>query len=250
MSLKLRQDEILRILEKQGYVTVQYLSEILHYSTATINRDLNALQKQKLVTRSYGGVELEKNRSVIPLQFRYKKMRIEKRNIARVAASYIKSGDSVFIDASTTAQYMSQYLFDKKDIHVITNNMLLASQLSEYDVDTVCLGGRVVEAPGMLSGIETVENAMKYRVDKLFFSARSFSEDGNIASSSIYHVLNSIMLKNSKQAFFLADHEKLSNDFSMSLCSFSDVHTVISDYEFSEEMKKNYPSTEFVYVTK
>ena len=101
MSTKLRQDAILDILSKQGYVSVQYLTEILHYSTATINRDLNALQNKKLVVRSHGGVELCQSQ-YIPIFFRSHKMQVEKRNIGRTAAGYVKDGDVIFIDGSTT----------------------------------------------------------------------------------------------------------------------------------------------------
>ena len=43
-----RIDAVLRIIKEQGYVTVKYLCDELHYSTATINRDLNDLQKKKI----------------------------------------------------------------------------------------------------------------------------------------------------------------------------------------------------------
>ncbi|MBR5459745.1 MAG: DeoR family transcriptional regulator [Clostridia bacterium] len=37
MYQKERLDEILEILKASGYVTVKYLTERLHYSTATVN---------------------------------------------------------------------------------------------------------------------------------------------------------------------------------------------------------------------
>ena len=43
MYQKERMDAILDILKVNGYVTVKFLIEKLHYSTATINRDLNML---------------------------------------------------------------------------------------------------------------------------------------------------------------------------------------------------------------
>ena len=41
-------DAIVDILKQNGYVTVKYLTEELHYSNATVNRDLNLLEKQTL----------------------------------------------------------------------------------------------------------------------------------------------------------------------------------------------------------
>ena len=57
MSQKLRQEKILQIVEARKYVTVRELIYILQYSSATVNRDLNALQALGLVQRSRGGVE-------------------------------------------------------------------------------------------------------------------------------------------------------------------------------------------------
>ena len=51
MYQKERLDEILDILKTHGYVSVKFLTEKLCYSTATVNRDLNVLEKQKLVHR-------------------------------------------------------------------------------------------------------------------------------------------------------------------------------------------------------
>ena len=39
-------------------MTVGELTSLLHYSTATINRDLNTLEEQRAVIRNYGGVRL------------------------------------------------------------------------------------------------------------------------------------------------------------------------------------------------
>ena len=74
--------KILDILREHGYVTVKFLTQELHYSNATINRDLNVLQAQKLIKRSYGGVELMK-KSGTSLIFRYNKMRPAKNKIAK-----------------------------------------------------------------------------------------------------------------------------------------------------------------------
>ena len=129
MSQK-RIDVILGIIKEQGYVTVKYLCDTLNYSTATINRDLNDLQKQKLIVRHYGGAELVKRKGV-PLAFRYHKMRPAKRMIAKEAAKLIKDGMTVFIDGTTTTHYIGDYIKNIKNLTVITNNLNLASHLSE-----------------------------------------------------------------------------------------------------------------------
>ena len=244
MSQKIRQEQILNILTRQGYVTVRYLSDVLQYSTATINRDLNALQSSGQVKRSYGGVEAVSNKHLPPLvqrQFYHKR---EKRRIAEIAVEQIQNGDTVFLDGSTTVQYMAPFLGTKKDLHVITNSLRLALELGERNLRVTCLGGSIIEHPYVLGGEETVENAMRYRPDKMFFSVGHITLDGQIRDAQ--YLLYKTMLKNSTEVWFLTDRTKLSRHFSGVLCDFSALTGVISDFDFPEETQARYPETKFI----
>ena len=244
--MKKRLDLIIDILKQQGYVTVKYLTEQLHYSTATINRDLNALQKQKLIKRHYGGAELVENQGT-PLVFRYHKMRPVKNLIAKRAAEFVEDGDTLFIDASTTTQYMAQYLVDKKDITVITNNMMLVTYLSENGVRCICLGGEVVEIPYMLGGDDAINVALGYHAEKMFFSTAGFSEDGKIYDG-VYMMLHRIMSQNSDKVFFLADHDKLCKNNQRIFSDLSGVDYFVTDYDFCGETLKKFGHKKFVLI--
>ncbi len=247
MHQKERIRVITELLQKHGYVTVQFLTEELHYSSATINRDLNAMQAQKLVKRSYGGVELLKSRSV-PLLFRYNKMRPAKNKIGKKAAEWIHDGDTIFIDSSTTAQYIGKYITDRKNLTVITNNMALASFLGEHTICVICLGGKIVEPPSMLCSEETVEQVRKYGADKMFFSTGGCSKDGKIGSSGPYYLMHKAMLAQSNQSFFLVDHEKLTDTCREYLGTLEDVDHIITDFCFADEVKDRYKNTGFIEV--
>ena len=250
MSQKIRQEQILHILEERGFVTVRFLTNALHYSSATINRDLNAMQTLGLVKRSYGGVEGAKRDRALPLPLRQIYMKKEKRRNAEVAASLIENGDTVFLDASTSVQYMAPFLADKKDLRVITNSMLLATELAEYDFEVICLGGRIEERPHVLCSEETVENAAKYRPDKMFFSFIRVLSSGHVCTNGGYqYLLYRQLLKSSRQCYLLTDHSKLAKDGDQVLCDFGELSGVISDLEFPEEVKKAYPNTRFICTT-
>ena len=250
MYQKERIENITEILKKNGYVTVKYLTEELHYSTATINRDLNYMQKQRLIKRSYGGVELLK-RKYVPLVFRYNRMRTAKNLIAKVAAKHISDGDTVFFDGSTTTQYISKYITEKKNLTVITTNMALASFLSEYGITVILTGGKIVEAPYILGGEDTVENAMKYSVDKFFFSTGATTPDAKAYTGGYSHLLFNVMINNSKESFYLADHGKLTNENPTTakvLCSPDKITHYITDFSYPQETKKKYPNIDFIEV--
>ena len=55
MLTEQRQEEILRLLNQKGSVTLQELKEYFHTSESTIRRDLNALDKKGVLTKVFGG---------------------------------------------------------------------------------------------------------------------------------------------------------------------------------------------------
>lgn len=246
MYQKERIENILGILKANGYVSVKYLTEQLHYSTATINRDLNVMQKQNLVTRTYGGVELVKRKGVA-LPFRYHLMKPVKNKMGEIAASLVNDGDIIFMDGTTTTEYIGKYLVNKKNITVITNNISLVAYLSQYNIKCICLGGEMREAPSMLGGDIAIENAMKFNADICFFSTYAVSTDGMIGGT-MYELLHTIMIKNSKKAYFLSDHDKVGIQFTNNLVSLGDIDGIITDYKFSDEIKKKYSDTEFIEI--
>lgn len=244
MSLNIRQQQLLDILEKRGYVTVRDLVNTLHYSSATINRDLNKMQTQGLLKRSYGGVEPVKRGSLPPFPQRQYYMKKEKRRIARQAAALIQNGDRIFLDASTTVQHILPFLSEKKELMILTNNLRLAIDLSDFDFDVICLGGLVTERPYVLNSEDTIEIAQKYRVDKMFFSVDCITMDGHIHSTQ--HLLYKTVLRNSDEAYFLTDKTKLVEKVDKILCDFSAVTGVISDFEFPPDTCAAYPNTKFI----
>lgn len=247
MYHKERLDTILALVEERGYVTVKYLIENLHYSKATVNRDLNTLAQMGKLKRTWGGAEPIEVRE-IPVMWRYEYGKPIKKRIAKRACELVADGDTLFIDGSTTAQYMGEYLTEKKDLHVLTNNMALAAFLAERGVQVTVLGGRVLEAPYMLAGADTVEAAAKYRADKCFFSTRDVTEGGEMSyADDIYYSMHRTMMRNSEHVVYLVDSEKVGRRGGrVVLGDFSLVDTVISDHDFTKETKDSFPDVEFL----
>lgn len=247
MYQKERMEKILALLKQYGYVTVKQLTEELFYSKATINRDLNLLEQAGELRRTWGGVELTTPRSV-PVLFRYERAKPVKKRLAKRAAEIVENGDVIYIDGSTTAQYMGEYLLDKEELHVLTNNMALAMFLSEYGVDVTVLGGKIMESPYMLAGTDTVEAVHHYRADKCFFSTSNASSDGEMAyESDIYFSMHKAMMRNSDMVIYLVDNDKIDRPGGrVILGDLSLVDTIITNHTFSNTTKERYPNTDFI----
>ncbi len=248
MYQKERIDKILGILRENGYVNVKFLCDEIGYSKATINRDLNLMEKQKLIERSYGGVELIE-RQDIPLKFRYHKMRDVKKRLCRAAADLIKDGDIVFIDSSSTTEYMVPFLTKKNNVTIITTNIAIVTYLSDFDnINVICLGGNIIEPPSMLGGDLSVKNAMAYKADKLFFSTHSIGYNGEIGGSGVYSLLLNVMASNSDKVVYLADHEKVNLHSKNVVMSFNEIDVIVTDHIFPDDVKSKYKALEFIEV--
>ena len=239
---------IIELLQKNRYMSVKQLAESLDYSIATLNRDLNMLEAQNYLRRSYGAVSLIGDKP--PLVDRYKIMRKAKNAIACEACQHISDGDTIFIDGSSTTEAMGKHLISKKGITVITNNVSLFLFLCENEVDAIILGGRKKEPPYLLGGRETEASAMLYRADKAFISSYSASKNGYISAEEEFETLRRIMIANSKKTYFLISENKLFQHFERALCSFGEVAGVISDHQFDKELIRRYPNTDFITVKK
>lgn len=238
-----RMDEIMKILKKNHYVTVDYLVKEIRYSPASIRRDLTLLQKQGLVLRSYGGVTY-KDANISPFRFRQHSMKSAKNAIAKKAASLVKNGDIIFLDGSSTTQYMGHFLTDKKGITVVTCNMLLADFLSEHGINTYCTGGRVVEYPGILGGDFFLESLSKFSIDVSFFASTAFNLKGQILSFGEGDVRNHLAYRKlSKKLVYLCGSDKFDTEGKFVSLTLDDIDYFISDEYLPDALKRNFKTT-------
>ena len=241
-----RMDQIMKILKKNHYVTVDYLVKEIRYSPASIRRDLTLLEKQGLVTRSYGGVTF-KDANISPFRFRQHSMKVAKNAIAKKAADLVKENDMVFIDGSSTTQYMGHFLLEKKGITVVTSNMILANFLGENGITTYCTGGMVKEYPGILGGEIMLETLVKFNVDIAFFATASFSTDGKILTISEAGAHSHKAFRQiSKKLVYLCGSDKFNVPGKFVSMTLEDIDCFISDGDLPQKVKTEYKNTEFI----
>lgn len=241
-----RMDAIMEILRQNHYVTVDYLVKQIRYSPASIRRDLTLLEKQGLVKRSYGGVSFcDANSS--PFRFRQHSMKSAKNNMSKIAAGLVEDHDVVYIDGSSTTQYIGKHLLDKKDITVITSNMLLANFLSEQGITVYCPGGKVVEIPGILGGELMLKALSSFQINIAFFSSKSLSKDGKILAEFEMTMREfQILREHTQKLVYLCGSDKFDTYANFVGLTLDDVDYFISDAEPSKELTDRYANTSFM----
>ena len=88
-----RRNDILERLQEEKRVVVSELSAAYNVSEETIRRDLEKLENDGLVVKSYGGAVLkEQSFFDLPFNIRKKQRVAEKQKIARLIADMVETG--------------------------------------------------------------------------------------------------------------------------------------------------------------
>ncbi len=231
MSIFNREEKYLRLLGEREH-SVKELSEKLFISEPTVRRDIISLKKKDLITSHRGIVSLKSKYADqrIPLFIRNEEYNDAKKEIAIKAISYIKDGDVIMLDASTTAYHLLPHLTAFKNILVITNGAKTAIDAAAMGIKTICTGGEMLLESFSYIGTDAETILRNYNADVAFFSCRGLSEEGIITDNSIpENSIRRIMIKNSKKSYLLCDKSKFGKKYLNTLCYKDDIDGIISD---------------------
>ncbi len=221
-----RQQHILEILAEKQAVSVEELCARLYSSGATIRRDLQILENSGQLRRTHGGaVFLDGNAKDFPLQMRENENLSAKDIIARVALQHIHSGQTIFMDASSTVGQLAVRLKGFRNLRIITNGLKTADMLAGAEGVTVyCTGGRLRENAKSFVGVQAMEFASRFNADLAFFSCRGVHEVSGITDSTEEEAdLKRIYMRQARRAFLLCDDSKLGKEF---FCKIGDLDSV------------------------
>ena len=231
MSIFNREEQYLKILSEREH-TVKELSEKLFISEPTVRRDIIILKEKELLVCNRGIVRLKPKYADqrIPLFVRNLEYNEAKKEIALKATEYIKDGDVVMLDASTTAYHLLTHLSAYKNIFIITNGAKTALDAAAMGIKTICTGGEMTLESFSYVGVDAEQILRQYNADVAFFSCRGVSEDGIITDNSILeNSIRSIMIKNAKKKYLLCDKNKFGQKYLHTLCHVNDLDGVISN---------------------
>jgi DeoR family fructose operon transcriptional repressor len=234
-----RQNEILDILNKNKSATVEELAQELFVSTATIRRDLRAMDKQGLIKRSHGGAMLFKSSAEeTAFAIREQENIISKRTIANLAIRLIKNGDSVFVDSSTTVGMLIPLFNNFKFLSVITTGLRNAILLSQTNnVKIYITGGQILNHSNSIIGTDTMDYISRIHANISFMSCSGVNINGFNDASIEQAKLKQQMRRNSDVVAMLCDSTKFDKVF---LCKDFDFNEV--DYLITEKL----PSSEYI----
>lgn len=231
--------EMADYIGKHTNVSIDQLSKRFEISIYTVRRDIEELVQRGIATKRYGGVSInQSNSQLIEFHDRNTINTEEKHKISKKAASLIKEGDIVFIDAGTTTMYIPDYVEDM-DITVVTNNIYVISKLSmKVNIKLIVLGGAVDKRTNSIFGIETIQFLKNINITKSFLGCTGVSNNFNITNYTVIEAeLKKMCLNNSNESYLLADSTKFGISSLVTYGSLTQLKAIITSSELSSHFK-------------
>jgi DeoR family transcriptional regulator, aga operon transcriptional repressor len=239
MSTKNRLDQIKKFIEQNQRVDIEEISREFDISTATARRDLDQLSEEGLIQRIHGGATaLRKAPPELPVHLRGIRQAEEKACIGRVAAGLINDGDTILMEGGTTVYEVAKNLFDKKNITVITNSIMVANIVSDQpEINLFVLGGFLRRSEQITYGLYTEQILSDLYVDKVFMGVRSISPRRGIALDFLPDLSTErLFLKKGKEVIIVADHTKFMQEATTTIGRLSDIHHIVTDNKTPEDI--------------
>jgi len=232
----LRRKKILKELENKDIVYIQDLLTVLEeVSESTLRRDLKTLEEEGLIEQLQGGAAKIKQNSSYDMPIESKQfMHVqEKESIARMAASFVKDGEVIYIDSGTNTLLMVKYLKHKK-VQIITSNTYVLRELENAVFKCHILGGEVAFHLGSVFGPVTDNQLRTLHFDKAFLGATGYSLRSGVTTPDFNEANKKRIVKeNSDVVYVLADHSKMGKE---ALCKVFELNECILITDEMNEM--------------
>ena len=237
-----RQDHIALIVSEHGRARVTALSERFGVSSVTIRKDLLALEASGRVVRTHGGaIAPDANRPELAFDVRERLQPGEKARIGAAAAGLVQDGESIVLDASTTALYLARDLNRRRswtNLTVITNGLRIAFELAgQSGITVLMLGGRVRwEA---LSVVGELGDGLfsRINVQKAFVGSAGFTVETGLSDATDEEAqIKRLMVAAAREVIAIVDHTKWERAAFATFCRTDQIDAVLSDEEAPRDM--------------
>jgi DeoR/GlpR family transcriptional regulator of sugar metabolism len=226
-----RHAQIVASLRTKGAASVKELAETLSVSESTIRRDLDLLDRNGELVRTYGGAALSPAPAPpeVPFDAEAERDCAEKEALAERAAAMVADDSVVLLDIGTTTRLIARRLRGRL-ITVITGNLAVLDELRDDESVRVCLLGGVVRRNYQsLVGSLTTSALRQVSADLMFLSCTGVRPDGHVVDDmEIEAPIKKAMMAAADRVVLVASAAKFPGTGSLRLCSLSDVDTVIT----------------------
>lgn len=226
-----RIEEIRNYINENKTVTLDQICSKFDISKSTIRRDLSEILENSDIKKIYGGVTVLSNKEMSSFDERNLTNQSAKTRIAAATAELIEDGDIIFIDSGTTTMHVIDYISNKKNITILTNNMEIINRAIPYsDINVISLSGTLNRKTLSFIGSSAVQLLQGFNISKALIATTGYSiASGLTCSSPLEADLKRMAIQRSQAVYLLADSTKCGPVSLITYCSLSKVNVLITD---------------------
>jgi len=226
-----RRQAIMSVLEEVGQLSVASLSKRFDVSEVTIRQDLEALSQQGLLQRTRGGALSINSLPELSFDLRQQQYAAQKARIGQTAAELVNYGDTIFLDASTTAQTMIPHLKQLSELTVITNSLKVAMNLlNSSQIQVILPGGSLRRTSISLVDQPYCDLIEDINIQLGFFGSRGLTIAEGLSDVSLAEVkMKRAMVEHCQRVVGLIDARKWGKVAASTFARLDQIDTIISD---------------------
>lgn len=232
-----RIQEMERYVLQRGAATMEELRVHFDVSMNTVRRDVAQLLQRGTVDKVYGGVCAKPTEQALtPYEERRRGSETAKAAIGKRAAELVENGDVIFIDSGTTTLHMIDWLADKRDLTIITNNLeAIIRALPHENITIIALPGQVRRKTHSLTGDDAVRYLKRFNIRKAFMASTGVSAHGVTNSSPMEYEIKKCAVENAEKTVLLIAQAKFGVTGLMTYAQLEDFDVVVTDAPPSPE---------------
>lgn len=224
-----RLDSILTRLSEHGSVEVTGLAEDLGVSMATIRRDLELLESQRLLSRTHGGAVSHGVLYELPLRYRSGRHEAEKHRIADAAITRLDDARVVGLTGGTTTTEVARRLAGRT-LTVVTNALNIAAELAvRPNLKLLVTGGVARPESYELVGPLADRTLDEVNIDVVFVGVDGASGAGMTTYHEVEAHTNRRMIERARRVVVVCDASKVGRSALAVICPARDVDELITD---------------------
>jgi DeoR/GlpR family transcriptional regulator of sugar metabolism len=227
-----RHRELLRLVEIQGQTSADNLARRFNVSEETIRRDLQELEKRKVLLRTHGGAVSTAFLGHRETTFltRANANADAKTRIGRAAAQLISDGETLMVNAGSTTFAFAASLGSRRHLTIVTNNVAMLTALPAEAVQRVyLLGGEYNVTLGSTVG-SVGFNSSTISVDTTVLGVSGLTSSDGLSATLLEEAsMFTRMITSGRRTIVVADASKFGFNAFAQIAPLSKIDILVTD---------------------
>jgi DeoR family transcriptional regulator, aga operon transcriptional repressor len=229
---------ILSHLAERGSVEVAELANDFAVSDATVRRDLQALSRNQLITRTHGGAMPADSGEEVPTRVKAVLRRNEKKRIGRAAADLVPDGAVVGMTGGSTTLEVARALAERRGITIVTNAINVAAEMAERNGIRLIVIGGIIRHSLELVGPAAEAMLSNYHLDVAFIGVDGLTaEEGCTTYDEMEAQTDRAFLRRSQHRVVVADSTKIGKVTFARITHLNEISEIVTDSEVDPQQR-------------